>query len=119
MGGDGLDVELVKRKAWDAVANECPRKKGAEAHRNAASPLVHVTPLGHPSDVRCVRGEEVGAYPGFYRPVGGYADVAPVDALEGAPMERRARKRATEKNKDLACSTYKTTTYLMAEMTGR
>lgn len=68
-------------RAWARVAAECPARAGAEAHRHGH--LVHVIPMGCPTDVRCFLGEPVPGYSGFWRPLGGHVDLVPKGAASG------------------------------------
>lgn len=70
--------------------------------------------MGHPTDVRCTPGEEVTAYPGFYRPLGGYVPLHP----KGVPVPTEAEMKAGAKAPP-PTDTRKTFLYDMAEMTGR
>jgi hypothetical protein len=70
--------------------------------------------MGHPDDIRCVPGEEVTAYPGFYRPLGGYIAVHPKGTRLPTEAEMRDGSKAPP-----TTDTRKTFSYTMAEMSGR
>ena len=77
-------------RAWVRVALECPNHAPAEAHRHGDAPLVHVVPMGHPRDVRCMAGEPVPGYTGVFRPAGGHRDLHPSGTVFPNDMELAA-----------------------------
>jgi len=105
---DGTPLE----QAWAMVARECPDHRSAAEHQSGAR--VHVVPMQYPNDIRCVPGEPVHGYPGFYRPAGGYVGLHPAGTVLPGPEElaKGAKPPPT-------VAARKTFTYQHAEMTGR
>lgn len=100
--------------AWAQVAAECPEHRSADAHR-IGEHHVHVVPHGHNDDVRCLPGEPLLIYPGYYRPRGGHPRLHPRGTV--LPTKAEMQTRGAKMPEPLPAR--KTFTYLAAEMAGR
>lgn len=86
-----MSVDVVRDACWAKVAAECPLGHGVAAHREGATPRVHVRLFGaglaaayetaaksarsgDPGALQCLPGSEVYGYPGRFRPDG---EIAP------------------------------------------